>query len=90
MVAGGPYRQIFKNNSRFIHFEYLRLQGKDSKEQVLDNIYFWKGNCLVSVINENGDSSLEIHKKPLMTGSFISDEDLSRSKYFKSTINGRL
>lgn len=40
-------------------------------------------NCLALAVNESCDSSLEIHKRLLMTGSFISDEDLSRSKSFK-------
>lgn len=39
------------------------------------------------VISESCDSSPEIHERLLMTGSFISDEDLSRSKPFKNTIN---
>lgn len=40
-------------------------------------------SCLDIAVNESCDSSLEIHKRLLMTGSFISDEDLSRSKSFK-------
>lgn len=39
--------------------------------------------CLDIAVNESCDDSLEIHKRLLMTGSFISDEDLSRSKSFK-------
>jgi len=46
--------------------------------------------CLDIVISESCDSSPEIHKRLLMTGSFISDEDLSRSKPFKNTINEEL
>lgn len=38
--------------------------------------------CLDIVVNESCDGSLEMHKRLLMTGSFISDEDLSRSKSF--------
>jgi len=37
-------------------------------------------SCLDTAVNESCDSSLEIHKSLLMTCSFISDEDLSRSK----------
>lgn len=40
-------------------------------------------SCLDIVVNESCDSSLEIHKRLLMTSSFISDEDLSRSKSFQ-------
>lgn len=40
-------------------------------------------SCLDTVVNESCDSSLEIHKRLLMTSSFISDEDLSRSKSFQ-------
>lgn len=40
-------------------------------------------SCLDIVVNVSCDSSLEIHKRLLMTSSFISDEDLSRPKSFK-------
>lgn len=40
-------------------------------------------SCLDTAVNESCDSSPEMHKRLLMTSSFISDEDLSRSKSFQ-------
>lgn len=83
---GVQLSKLFALSLGLVSSEYLRLRGQDIGEQVLDNLWLCKRSCLASVINKNCDRSLEMHKRPLMTGSFISDEDLSRSKHFKSVI----
>lgn len=75
------YPNLFRLYSASVRQDMVTGKDSDLKIHAVGTGDF---SCLDIAVNESCDGSLEIHKRLLMTGSFISDEDLSRSKSVKN------